>query len=325
VNPDLSPDLSIVIVSWNVCDLLRRCLASTADEVWTAKGEGTPSADRRPPATEIIVVDNASSDGSAAMVRDAFPRVHLIQNNTNLGFTAGNNQGIAAARGRVIFFLNPDAEVQRGALSHLIAFIDAHPDVGIVGPQVLFPDGQIQSSRRRFPTTATLFFESTWLEHLAPRSLLTRYTMRDQPDDAVLDVDWVIGAAMLARREAIDQAGGFDVGYFMYSEELDLCRRVKAAGWRVVYYPLARVIHHEGKSSEQAVPARHINFQRSKIRYAAQYHGRGVAALLRLYLLTLFAWQLGLELGKGLLGHRRTLRWGRARAYWQVLRSRLKP
>ena len=109
----------------------------------------------------------------------------------------------------------------------------------------------------------------------------------------------------------------------MYSEELDWCHRIKAAGWRVVYYPRAQIIHHEGKSSEQAVPARHINFQRSKIRYTAKYHGRGTAGVLRCYLLATYAGQLGLELSKGILGHKRTLRWQRAKAYWQVLRSGL--
>jgi GT2 family glycosyltransferase len=107
----------------------------------------------------------------------------------------------------------------------------------------------------------------------------------------------------------------------MYSEELDWCRRIKAAGWRVVYHPAAQVVHHEGKSSEQAVPARHINFQRSKVRYTRKYHGRAAATALRVYLLGMYAWQLGLELGKGIVGCKRPLRWQRVRAYWQVLKS----
>lgn len=306
-------DLSVIIVNWNVCDLLRRCLASISDEPAAALNLHT----------EIIVIDNASADGSAEMVRDEFPRVTLIANTGNRGFAVANNQGIAAAQGRYVLLLNPDTEVLGNTLTTLVQYMDAHPDVGLVGPQLVFPDKQVQSSRRRFPTLPILFLESTWLEALAPRTLLQRFYVLDKPDDRVLDVDWVTGAAMLVRRETIQQAGGMDEGLFMYSEELDWCRQIKAAGWRVVYHPEAQVIHHVGRSSEQAVPARHINFQRSKIRYARKYHGRSIATTLRLYLLGLYVWQLGLELAKGVVGNKRALRWQRAQAYWQVLKSRL--
>jgi len=304
-------DLSIVIVNWNVRDLLRSCVTSILQ---SARGSSNP---------QIIVVDNASSDGSVAMIRTEFPQVTLIPNAENRGFTAGNNQGIAIAQGRYVLLLNADTEVVGDALPTLTHFMDANPDVGLVGPQLLYPDGQLQSSRRRFPTTATLFLESTWLESLAPRSSLERYYVLDRPDDSMADVDWVTGAAMLVRHRVIQQVGGMDEGFFMYSEELDWCRRIKAAGWRVMYYPPAQIIHHEGKSSEQAVPARHINFQRSRLHYTSKYHGRGTATALRCFLLATYCWQLGLEVMKGILGHKRTLRWQRARAYWQVLRSRL--
>jgi GT2 family glycosyltransferase len=169
----------------------------------------------------------------------------------------------------------------------------------------------------------TLFLESTWLEPLAPRSLLRRYFFLDRPDDTTQDVDWVVGAALMARHRAIDQVGGLDEDFFMYSEEIDWCRRIKAAGWRVVYYPAAQVVHHVGKSSEQAVPIRHINFQRSKIRYSRKYHGEKAATALRLYLLALYGVQLALETAKGLVGHKRALRRQRIDAYWKVLRSGL--
>jgi GT2 family glycosyltransferase len=308
-DPSTEPDLSVVIVNWNVRDLLRRCLESVL-----VHGD---------PGTEVIVVDNASTDGSVEMIRTEFPQVTLIANNDNLGFSGGNNQGIAAAHGRYVLLLNADTEVLGDAFSVLVQFMDAHSEVGLVGPQLLYPDGRVQSSRRHFPTLATLFLESTWLESLAPPSLLNRYYVLDQPDAALLDVDWVVGAAMLIRREAIQQVGGLDKGFFMYSEELDWCRRIKAAGWRVVYQPAAQIIHHVGKSSEQAIPARHINFQRSKIRYAHKYHGHGTARMLRLYLLGSYAWQMAIELAKGLLGHKRALRRQRVAAYWQVLKSRL--
>jgi N-acetylglucosaminyl-diphospho-decaprenol L-rhamnosyltransferase len=307
----VSLGLSVVIVNWNVRDLLRRCLASILP---SAAGDTDP---------QIIVVDNASTDGSVEMIRTEFPQVTLIANSVNQGFAKGNNQGIAATEGRYVMLLNADTEVLDNALITLTEFLDARPDVGLVGPQLLYADGQVQSSRRRFPTLATLFFESTWLAWLAPRSLLDRYYVLDQPNDVTLDVDWVMGAAMLTRREVLQQIGGLDEGFFMYSEELDWCRRIKAAGWRVVYHPAAQIIHHEGKSSEQAVPARHINFQRSKIRYTGKYHGGRMAAALRIYLLSLYAWQLGLELIKGIVGHKRALRWQRVKAYWQVLKSGL--
>lgn len=307
-------DLSIVIVNWNVRDLLAHCLASVL--------RPDPARPGRP-TRQVIVVDNASTDGSVAMLRAKFPQVQVIVNDANRGFAFANNQGLAVAQGRYVLLLNPDTEVLGDALATLVRYMDAHPDVGIAGPQLLHPDGRIQSSRRRFPNLPILFLESTWLECLAPKGLLRRYYVLDQPDDATLDVDWIMGAAMLARRAAIRQTGGMDDGFFMYSEELDWCRRVKAAGWRIVYHPAAQIIHYVGKSSEQAVPARHINFQRGKIRYAKKHHGPWVARALRLYLLTLYTGQLGLEALKGLLGHKRALRRQRTRAYWQVLKSGL--
>jgi GT2 family glycosyltransferase len=154
---------------------------------------------------------------------------------------------------------------------------------------------------------------------------LERYNLLDQPDDATLDVDWVKGAALMARREAIRQVGPMDEGFFMYSEELDWCRRFRDAGWRVVYLPAAQIVHHEGKSSEQVVTSRHIYFQTSKVRYFRKHHGRAVAEALRWFLLGNYIWQLGLEGTKWLLGHKRPLRVERVAAYWQVLRSGLRP
>jgi N-acetylglucosaminyl-diphospho-decaprenol L-rhamnosyltransferase len=194
-----------------------------------------------------------------------------------------------------------------------------------VGAQLLNADGSVQSSRRRFPTLATAFFESTWLESLAPAALLARYYARDLPDDQTADVDWVTGACMMAPRTAVAAIGGLDEAYFMYSEELDWCRRFKDADWRVVYLPAAQIVHYVGKSSEQAVVARHINFQRAKLRYFRKYHSRLAAGLLRSFLLLNYFGQLVLEAVKGVLGHKRPLRRQRVRAYWAVLRSGLRP
>ena len=307
-----SPDVSIIIVSWNVCELLRTCLQAIAH------GRRTLDA-------ETIVVDSGSTDGSAMMVQQEFPWVQLVTCNENVGFPMGNNLGIARASGRHIVLLNPDTEVQAGALSTMVDYLERHADVGVVGPQLLNLDGSVQSSRRRFPTLATAFFESTWLQGIAPAAVLRRYYTLDLPDEEAADVDWLMGACLMVRRQVIDQVGGLDEAYFMYSEELDWCRRIKTAGWRVVYLPAAKVLHHVGKSSEQAVTARHVNFQRAKLRYFRKYHGRLAAAVLRVFLLANYAWQLGLEAAKGVAGHQRRLRWQRVRAYWQVLRSGLRP
>ena len=276
------------------------------------------------PQVEVIVVDAASADGSADMVRAEFPAVRLIAEAENLGYTRGNNLGLRAANGRYLLILNPDTQVVGEGLAQMVAYMEAHPQVGVLGPQLIHPDGAIQSTRRRFPTLITAFFESTWLQPRAPRSVLDRYYALDLPDDAVAEVDWVMGAALLARREAYAQVGGFDEGFFMYSEEVDWCRRMKMAGWQVVYFPLARVIHHAGRSSEQVPAATHIRFNASKVRYFRKYHGALAAEVLRGFLLGNFAFQLALEAAKWLIGSKRSLRAARTAAYWQVMRSGLK-
>ncbi len=310
--PDQMCDLSIIIVSWNVRDLLQSCLAS----IEVGKGELT---------IETIVVDGGSTDGSPEIVQTTFPQVKLIARRDNVGFPKGNNIGLAEANGRYLLLLNPDTEVVEGAFSTMVAYLEANPDVGVVGAQLLNSDGTVQSSRRRFPTIATAFFESTWLQPFAPKNVLRHYYAEDIADDETADVDWVKGACLMTRQRVLEQVGPLDADYFMYSEELDWCKRIKLAGWRVVYLPEAKIIHHEGKSSEQAVTARHINFQRAKLRYFRKYHGVMITVVLRIFLLKNYVWQLGLEAFKGLLGHKKELRRQRIHAYWQVIRSGLRP
>ncbi|MBN2003328.1 MAG: glycosyltransferase family 2 protein [Anaerolineae bacterium] len=312
MTPLPAPTLSVIIVSWNVRDLLRRALTS----VYASWGER--------PGLEVIVVDNASQDDSVAMVRQEFPQVHLIVNSQNHGYGAANNRGLAIASGEFVLVLNPDIEALDDALPRLVSCAQAQPDAGMLGPHLLWPDGKTQSSRRRFPTLPVLFLESTWYEALAPRKLLQRYYVQDQTDTASQDVDWITGAAMLTRRAVIASVGGFDEGFFMYSEELDWCRRVKEAGWRVSYCPDAHIVHHEGKSSEQVVAARHIYFQSSKVYYTRKYHGAAIAETLRLWLLGQYLWQMGLEGIKWLAGHKRDLRAARLNAYKQVIESGLR-
>jgi N-acetylglucosaminyl-diphospho-decaprenol L-rhamnosyltransferase len=304
-----SPDISIIILSWNVRDLLRQCLGSLP-----ATG----------PPCEVIVVDAASADGTPAMLQAEFPWVRLLASRENLGYTRGNNLGMAQAAGRYLFILNPDTQILGDALAVMLAYMNAHPRVGVVGPQLVSADGRPQSTRRRFPSLATAFFESTWLQALAPRSLLRRYYAQDLPAGEPAAVDWVVGAALFVRKEAYQQVGGLDEGFFMYSEELDWLRRMKAAGWQVVHLPAARVVHHEAGSSAQVPAATHIRFNTSKVRYFRKYHGRLAAEALRGFLLGSFALQLVVEAVKGALGHKRPLRWQRVATYGQVLRSRLR-
>jgi len=315
-------DVSVIIVSWNVRELLKQCLRSVNSEESTLNS--SLSTVHRSLLTEVIVVDNASSDGTVQMLRDEFPDTRVIVNSQNLGFTRANNQALAIARGRYLFLLNPDTELAPNALSAMTAYADAHPRVGIIGPKLFYGDGSLQSSRRRFPTLATAFLESTIFQQWFPRNrALTRYFMLDTSDDETQDVDWVTGSAMFVRREMYEQVGGFDEQFFMYSEELDWCYRAKQAGWQIMYLPTAQVTHYEGKSSEQIVVQRDIYFHSSKIRFFRKYRGAFVAEILRAFLVTMFAFEIAEESVKWLLGSKRGLRAQRVRAYSQVLKSRL--
>lgn len=306
------PDLSIIIVSWNVCDLLQDCLRSIETHRYDLN-------------IETIVVDSYSSDDTVEMVRQNFPEVILIACEENVGFPRGNNIGMEQATGETLFLLNPDTVVIADALPVLLRYLRDHANVGVVGPQLCFGDGAIQSSRRRFPTVWTGMFESTWLEPYAPKSILRDYYVQDTADDETAVVDWVMGAAMLVRREVYEKVGGMDAAYFMYSEELDWCKRIKNHGWDVVYLPTAQITHYQGKSSEQASIARHINFNRAKLRYFRKHHSSATALFLRVVILKNYTAQILLEGVKWLVGHKRPLRSQRIHAYWQVVRSGLSP
>jgi GT2 family glycosyltransferase len=316
-------DLTIVIVSWNVRDLLRRCLQSIFSQAVRRPHAG--AWELGPRTIEVIVIDNASIDGSPEMVRAEFPGIRLIANKENRGFTAANNQGLTLSQGRYLLLLNPDTEVRGDALEKMIGTMDEHPEVGGLGPRLLYPDGNLQPSRRRFPTFGTALVESTVVqEWWADNRILRRYYMADVPEDALQPVDWVAGACLLVRREAYQQVGGLDEGFFMYSEELDWCRRLKDAGWEMVFQPAATIVHHEGQSSQQVVPARHIHFQTSKVRYFRKHHGAFQGEALRWFLLATYLYQMAREGLKWLVGHKRPLRAERIRAYGQVLRSGLR-
>jgi N-acetylglucosaminyl-diphospho-decaprenol L-rhamnosyltransferase len=312
---DPPPTIGVVIVSWNVAGLLRRCLLSLA-------------AQSRPLA--VVVVDNASTDGTADMLAKEFQHVRRIENRANVGFTAANNQGLqalgldgtAGVPPDLVLLLNPDTEIAPGALDALERYLATRPNVGLVGPVLRNPDGSVQSSRRRLPTLATAVFESTPIEWLWPTNpVARRYRMADvRPDQAGI-VDWVTGAAMLVRARALAEVGPFDEGFFMYSEELDLCRRLRAVGWEVGFEPRAEVVHHEGASSIQVSGRRLLWFHRSRVRYFRKYHGAAAARLVQGAVLLLFSAAWVAEAGKLALGHKKPLRRARLQAYAALWRE----
>jgi len=266
-------DASISVVSYRTPVLLRRCLRALESERATLE-------------LDVTVVDNASGDGSAELVSAEFPWVRLIQNERNVGFGAAHNQALDGAAGRHLLVLNSDAIPLPSALRTLVDFLDAHPSVAVVGPRLRYPDGRVQPSRRRFPTLATLFLESTQLQRFLPdNAVLRRYYVADRPDAEPQEVDWLVGACLCVRAAAAAQVGLFDERFFMYSEELDWCRRFCLAGWRIAYVPSAEVLHLEGGSSRQDLAARDRLFQSSKLQYAAKWHGPGAARALRTYLI----------------------------------------
>lgn len=233
-----TPNLSVIIISWNTRDELRSCLASVLNAVSTT--------------AEVILVDNASSDGTVPMVRSEFPSVKLIENKKNLGFARGCNQGITISKGRYVLLLNPDSIVQAGNEAAIVKFGNENPDIGIFGLKVLNPDGSIQYSCRRFPTLRAGIFRYSFLGHRFPNNPYTNdYLLARWDHNEVKDVDWVSGAALVMRRELIDDIGMLDERFFMYCEDVDLGYRAKQAGWRVVYFPLVEVVHNRGQSSNK--------------------------------------------------------------------------
>lgn len=259
-------DVSVVIVNWNTRDLLRGCLRSI-------------EAETRDLAYEVFVVDNASSDGSAAMVRDEFPQVKLIENARNRGFAAANNQGIRLATGRYVLLLNPDTVVLDAAISRTVRYADQHPNVGVVGCQVLEQENLIQRTGFSFPTPWMLLLTEFGLSRAFPRSRLFGTPQLGWWErDSERDLDVVSGMYMLVRSEAIRKVGLMDEDYFIYAEEADWCYRLAKAGWRRVFTPCARIIHLDGggKSTSQVNVRMFVQLQKSTMVY--QRKNLGLAA-----------------------------------------------
>jgi hypothetical protein len=275
-NPTL--DLSIIIVSWNTRDLLAQCLAS----VYAHPPSGP---------FEIIVVDNASSDGSAAMVRERFPDVVLLPNDHNPGFAAANNRAIAHSRGRVVMLLNPDTVVFPGALDALIEFLAANPAAGAAGSRLLNPDGSLQPSCHPAPTVTRELWRLFHLDRLKPLAL---YPMAAWPVDRPRPVDAVMGAALVVRRTVIGEIGVLDDTYFMFSEEVDWCVRIRRAGWSIYWVPQSRIVHFGGQSTRQIAPAMFLQLYRAKVQYFRKHYGAIYGLLYKGELLLASAARLGL-------------------------------
>ena len=274
-------DLSITICSWNTVDDLRLCLQSLRD----AKDEGC---------FEVVVVDNASEDGSADMVEKEFPEFRLLRQYKNLGFTGGHNLAIRERKGRDVALLNSDTIVHKGAIKTLMAYMGSHPEVGIVGPKLLNPDGSLQYSCRRFPNPVAAAFRNTLLGRIFPNNRFTRdYLMSNWEHTEPREVDWVSGAAFFIRGDVVQKIGALDPKFFMYCEDVDLCKRTWAAGWKVVYMPDAVITHAIGKSSDQ-VPNRMIaQFHISMLRYYTKHNVAESFVLLRPFLWLFAALALG--------------------------------
>jgi GT2 family glycosyltransferase len=265
-------DISIVVVNWNTKDLLQRalsCIYSTVEDL----------------SHEVIVVDNNSDDGSQEMLQTKFPQVRLIQNRENVGFARANNQGLAIAEGRYLLLLNSDAFLQPGALKTMVRVMDAFPDTGAAGCRLYYEDGSLQPSAYSFSTLSTELWQALWLDRLFPSSrLFGKYRMSYWHFDDQRVVDWVMGACILLRADAIRQVGGLDERFFMYSEEMDLCYRLKQAGWKVRFIPNASAIHVWGGSSYQLPEQTFLRLYNSRALFFRKHYGPVNAWLYKLLL-----------------------------------------
>lgn len=228
--------ISVIIVTWNCHEYLRGCLEAVADT------------------DEVIIVDNDSHDGTADVVARDYPWVRLLRQGSNRGFAAANNLGLTEARGEFILLLNPDTVCTGETVRALVDFLQQHPQVGIVGPTVINPDGSLQlACRRRIPTVMDAFWTFTgvarWRRLQGTR--FARYNAGDLPVSTAAPVDAVSGACLMVRREVIEAIGGLDEAFFLFGEELDWCLRAKRAGWQVWYAPVGRVVHFKGGSTRK--------------------------------------------------------------------------
>jgi GT2 family glycosyltransferase len=254
-------DVSVIIVNWNTSDLLRDCLTSIYDKAGSVD-------------CEIIVIDNASTDGSVEMVKHDFPQVILLENPDNRGFAAANNQGMAVAKGRYVLLLNSDTVVLDQAIANTVRYADAHPRAGVTGCKVLNPDGTLQPTCFMFPSLLNMLLSSTYLYKLFPKSRFfgrEHMTWWDRND--IREVDVVTGCFMLVRREALDRVGVMDERFFMYAEETDWCYRFRKNGWQVMFAPVGEIIHYGGQSSAKKPVAMIVQLRLSVLKFVRKHYG----------------------------------------------------
>jgi GT2 family glycosyltransferase len=264
--------LSVIIVNWNAGELLRRCVLSIiADQDKTGLTN-----------VEIIVVDNASTDGSAVSIKLQFPAVHCIQNSENSGFAYATNQGIRHSVGQYVLLLNPDTEIRPGALREMARFLESHPRAGAVGGMLLNGDGSLQISAYPEPT----LFRETWrLLYLDGLWAVGSYPMKDWDTETPREVEVLTGACILLRREVLDQCGLLDESYFIYSEDQDFCRIMRYKGWRLFWLPQAKVVHYGAQSTQQVKGDMFVRLYHEKTAYFRMHHGSGTAAGYKILLL----------------------------------------
>lgn len=265
-------DLSIIIVSWNTRELLAACLES----VYAHPPVGF--------SFEVWVVDNDSGDGSAALVRQRFPQVRLIESGENLGFAGGNNLAIEQSNGRYLLLLNPDTKLLPDALTELLVFMENNPHAGGAGSRLLNPDLSLQPSCHPFPTLSRELSRLLHLDYFPP--YYGSYNMHRWETAVPRQVDIVQGASFIVRRAILERVGLLDDSYFMYSEEVDLCYRINRAGWPLFWVPTSQVIHYGGQSTRQAATQMFIELYRGKVIYFRKNRGAGEA--------TIYKWILAL-------------------------------
>ncbi len=282
------PVLSIITVSWNVRDDINNCLKS----IFSNK-----------PAfpLEVIVVDNASSDGTVSFIKENFPEVITISNSRNVGFAAANNEGIKRAGGDFIFLLNPDTIVKPEALNILVNYLRGHKDVGAVGPLLLNTDGSTQQSVRRFPTFRGALYRHTIFRYLNLfKNDYKKWMMKDFDYSKQANVEQLMGAAILLRREVLEKTGTFDERYFMYYEDVDLCYRIRQAGWQIAFSPQTSIIHLGGRSSGQMPLRVKIMAAGSLLRFFRRYRGYAATACFAVIFIPLMFVRESIELTAGL-------------------------
>jgi GT2 family glycosyltransferase len=300
--------VSAIVVSYNTRQMTLDCLRALIDDL-----RDIPS--------EIIVVDNASTDSSPDAIRDNFPGVKLIGNSDNRGFGAANNQGMLASNGDNILLINSDAFPKPGAVAAMLATLSAHADAGLVGPRLLNADGSLQRSCFRFPSPGRAWLENLWISALVPAdSPLADY--RRWGHNALRPVDFVIGACLMVRRTVVEQVGGFDEAFFMYSEESDWQKRIHEAGWKVLFTPTAIVTHLGGASGAAEKSRVNRHFFQSLDFYELKHHGRLGLLLLRAAMIIGCSLRAAGYLACCLLPKRRQSAWAKVKSrIWLVWRQ----